>query len=68
MKSKYLPNEPMENVLDDEITLTDDDKQCNMRPSKERKLFHVVPLDETEDEPNKADDVQTEADESMIGH
>lgn len=63
---RWLPDEALENVADDEVALSDDDEESNVCPGKQWKLLHVVALDEGEDKPDEADDVQSERDESVI--
>lgn len=46
--------------------MSDDDQQCDVGPSEQAELLHVVLLDERQHEPNESDAVQAERQESMV--
>ena len=50
------------------VRLCDHNQKCNMGPSKQRELPHVVFLHQREDKPDKAHDVHGERDESMVAN
>lgn len=54
------------NILDDQITLRDDNQQSDVRPREQAELLHVILLDQRQDEPDEADAVQAERQESMV--
>lgn len=60
------PNQPFENVLNDEVALGDHNQQRHVGPRKQAELLHVVALHERQHEPNEPDDVQTERQEPMV--
>lgn len=49
-----------ENVLNDQITLSNDYQKSNMSPCEQTKLLHVVFFDETQHKPYESDAVKTE--------
>jgi hypothetical protein len=56
----------LENILNYQITLSDDYQQRNVSPCEQTELLHVVFLNERQHEPNESNAVQAERQESVI--
>jgi hypothetical protein len=56
----------LKNVLNDQVALSDDNQQCNVRPREQTELLHVILLHQRQNKPNEADAVQAERQESMV--
>ena len=54
-----VPDEALEQVLDDQVGLRHHDQEGDVRPREQRELAHVVALHQRQDEPHEADDVPT---------
>ena len=66
MMNMVIPEYLLENVVDDQITLSDNNQQSHVSPGKERELLHVVAFNQWEDKPDKADDVEWKRNEAMV--
>lgn len=51
------PDQTLKNVLNDQVTLCDDDQQCDMGPGKQAELFHIILLNQRQHKPHEANTI-----------
>ena len=60
------PDEALEDVVDDEVARNDDEQQADVDPAEQGELLAEVLLLEVANETNETDDVEHEADETVV--